>query len=452
MRLPAPEAVSPASFGEVVAERHRDGEVYVHLYAPDDGHVEAVLVGGEGPVRVRARRPAGAPSLRGLRVAKADEARIEGAWLDGRRHRSEVRVLHAGTFIFPIGPVRGDIMESIAWRLNSLGDEVVHLTLGAGYKHRGVEAALAGRTLEEGVAVAERVTGTSTVAHTWAYLSAVEAATGTPVPPRAQWLRGVLAEAERVMNHLGDLGTLAASTGLPVAQMELLALKESLLRLNQELGGHRYLRGMLAPGGLVHDPGDAAVERFVDGLLALRAPFQRTIRDLDRTTSFLDRLVRAGTVPPPAAASLEPLGPVGRACGRKVDARCDAPYGPYAERPVPVATADEGDAWARYRVRIAEVGHSLDWLAAARSLPAGPVRLPPGSASGTALARVEGPRGEIAYVLEVGSDGRVAWARIRTPSMRNWPTVPLAVANGNVLQDVPIIDASLMLSVAGLDL
>lgn len=452
--LPQPRWVAPDEFGpEVALEDAKGGGTYLLLYRLD-GRVEALFSGVNGVSTIAAPLGASRPSLFGLSVAAPDEAAAPGdPW--AAIPTAPPRTFSEGAFTFPIGPVRGDVMESVSFRLHTLGDEVLHVDVGLGFKSRSSESLIEGRVLSDGVQVAERVTGTTTVAHALAFSQAAEAALGTVVPERAHWIRGHLAETERITAHLGDLANLAASTGLPAAQMELLALKEAVLRANGALSGHRYLRGMVVPGGLAKDLADLDLLGHLRAVSATREMFLRIIDGLDGTPSFLDRLVGAGRVPEEWAQELRPLGPIGRASGRSQDLRREAPYGPYrttALLDVPVETG--GDAFARYRVRLQEFQTAVDWLERNHDRPTGGktwVQAPSPGAPVGGVGQVEGPRGQLTYVLEIGPDGRVTGCRIASPSRRNWLLVPPAIANRNVLQDVPIIDASFALSVAGAD-
>ena len=456
--VPAP--VAAADFGDAVAAALGQGDRLLTLCRLPGGEVGAVCDAPEG---VRGWRAAGdgplaRPSASGVVAALHDEARLEAEGVAWSTPAPQVRVHGAGVFTFPLGPVRADVAECAAWRLFVMGDEVLGLHMGFGYKTRGMERAMAEAGPEAGVLVAERVTATSVVAHAVAYAQAWEAALGIPPSPGAVAWRGVLAELERLHSHLGDLATLAASTGLPVAQAELILLREQMLRLNQDVTGHRYLRGVVGVGGLRRRPerGALAPARLTDML----ATFADVIDELDGSTSFLDRLHGAGRIPAAWAAAVQPVGPVGRAAGVPYDVRTDRPYGPYLRGAPAPALETDADAWARYRVRVREVEASVAWLLerlrSPRALDEGPVvpsqSLPAHPVSGAgatamALGRAEGPRGEVCYLVSPAG----AWVRVRPASAVNWAVLPPAVAENNVMQDVPIIDASFGLSVAAMD-
>lgn len=477
--LPETVDVSAKAFAGAVAERVRFerraasapvGTNVVALWpalagrqdARRGGAVEVLFDDDDGLVRVRApwTDDLAWPSVEGVRVTAADELRMRAlAAGPGTLYRLGAgRAVSApGALTFPIGPVRGDVMEAVGLTLTGMGDEVLGLRVDLGYKVRHVAAVAEGRDAEEAVRIVERATATSTVAHALAFSQAVEAAAGCETSERAALLRSVLAEVERVHSHLLDLAALANATGLPVAQQELMAARERVLRTAARLTGHRYLRGMIAPGGLLGDPGDAAWGQAVADVVAVGPTVARVIAQLDATPSFLDRLNAAGIVHPHEAEAAGAVGPVGRASAAGPDVRTHRPYAGYALRgPGQVPAARAGDAWARWRVRAGELGASVDWLRGAvlNGFGAGAARrpLPPVAEGAFGLGRAEGPRGEIVYAVVLEGGARLAEVRVRTASRRNWPLMPAAAARRNVLQDVPIIDASFALSAAGSDL
>lgn len=450
------EATTPERFGSVLAERLTpEGARLLHLtWVPNlaGGQQDQILAvydvaGSARGLAAPARTPT-RPSAAGIAAALLEEERLAAAGLAWAEARPPHAILGHGIFTFPLGPVRADVAESLGWRFAVMGDEVLDLELRSGYKPRHIEVRMGAAGPEGGLALAERVSGTAPVAHALAYCLAWEAALGLEVPARASRARAVMAELERLHSHLGDLAALANSTGLPAAAAELYVLKENVLRLCRRRTGHRYQRGVICLGGVAcpAPPEDLRptlemVGRRLTGICA----------QLDRSTSFLDRLHTAGRVPPEVARALRPVGPVGRACGLPYDVRSDAAYGWYARVGAPARCCDQdGDSFARYRVRVGEVEASLAWLRGPAAAPAPDEGEPPaaaGSAAAVWCARVEAPRGELVYL--VGREPE-PWVRLRPASAVNWATVPAAAA-GNVLQDLPIIDASFSQSVAALD-
>lgn len=402
------------------------------------------------------------PSWSGIGDTVAAEYRLvlecpDLAW----RFPDTPHVRGKGVFTYPLGPVRADVAECLLYRLHVMGDEIVHLTLQHGYKERHIRDLVYGRTVPEAMPVIARFTTTSNVHHSLAMALAVEDAWGIHVSDRVQTTRTLLAELERSCSHLGDLAALAVSTGLPVPQMEYLHLKELLLRINFSLFGHRYLRGAIVPGGLAADGWPHPVDpigcaRVVSAVLDQA---NSVAAGLQRTSSFLDRLHGAGRVPPATVQWARPVGPVGRASGLGMDVRQVRPYANYTDFDLRIPVESGGDAYARFRVRVQELSESLHVVR--RILggwhPGGLSSIKPEVLKGRmptselGVGIVEAPRGLLAYAVRFTSDGRIATLGIATPSERNWAVVPDAMANTNILQDFPIIDASFSLSAAGWD-
>ena len=208
-----------------------------------------------------------------------------------------------------------------------------------------------------GVVLAERVSGVGSVAHALAYCQAVETASNCVVPARAQYLRVLLAEMERLYNHLHYFGHLCHTTTLKVGEAEGKLLEEQAKQLNTRLTGSRFLRSILTVGGLRRDlsPQNGSAMRS----MSLRERFSRFARHMENTASHLDRLITTGLLDRGLAFDQGATGPVERASGVDRDLRRDHPYAAYAELQPVVALRDAGDAHARAQVRMAEVESSI---------------------------------------------------------------------------------------------
>ena len=371
------------------------------------------------------------------------------AW-EGRAHRGK-EVRGKGVFTFPLGPVRADVAEAVHYRLAVMGDEILRLDVVNGLKIRHVLQKATGHKVSRALSYIERITGTSPVAHAWAFCMAVESTNGELLPSDVHWSRSILAELERVMSHLGDLAALSVSTGLPIPQMMYWHVKERVLRMMERLVGHRYGRGAIVPGGLFGRTLSLLdLSDLVDEVMRWQVEIQKVRRTLEHTPSFLDRLVGAGQIPHSTLEFVRPVGPIGRAAGSSLDVRQFRSYGAYQRFPIPVATYSDRDARARFEVKADELAASVEWLKHYlwRWKPwVGPGNL---DARTGGLGMVEAPRGQLIYQLHVAV-GVVQDIALTTPSQRNWYVVAPAMQNHNIMQDFPIIDASFNLSVAGWD-
>jgi Ni,Fe-hydrogenase III large subunit len=352
----------------------------------------------------------------------------------------------------PVGPVHAGIIEPGHFRFTASGETVVRLEARLGYVHRGIEGLLAGAGLMQAARLAGRVSGDSTVAYGFAFARAVEAALGIEAPPRAQWLRALMAELERIANHLGDIGAICNDAAFALMHAHCGVLRERVLRAAGACFGHRLMRDIVVPGGV-------AADIVADGIAVLRAltdeigrRFPALVELYDNMTSLQDRTVGTGHLPPDLARQYGAGGYVGRASGRDFDARRALAYPPYDRLRFEVPVRDAGDVDARVWIRIEEVRQSLALVRQMLdSLPDGPLRLEPVAGAGEGTAVVEGFRGDVLAWVRLGADGRVARCRLRDPSWFQWPLLEAAI-EGNIVADFPLCNKSFNCSYAGHDL
>ena len=361
---------------------------------------------------------------------------------------SEGQSLHQ----IPVGPVHAGIIEPGHFRFTASGETVVRLEERLGYVHRGLEGLMVGAPLERSARLAARACGDSTVAYSAAFARAVEAALGVEAPPRAHWLRGLMAEFERVANHIGDIGAICNDAAFAIMLAHCGVLREKVLRACRVAFGHRLMMDAVVPGGVAADltaEGEAALRRVV-GDLQLRFPALVSL--YDDTASLQDRTVGAGRLAPALARTFGAGGYVGRASGRGFDARRAMAYPPYAALDFETPVREEGDVNARVWIRIDEVRQSLGLIGQLlASAPGGPHRgeLPDGAGEGVAL--VEGFRGDILAWVRVGVGGRVDRCHLRDPSWFQWPLLEACI-EGNIVADFPLCNKSFNCSYAGHDL
>jgi Ni,Fe-hydrogenase III large subunit len=350
----------------------------------------------------------------------------------------------------PFGPVRADVVESAELIFFYVGEHILHFHPQLFFKHRGMEKRFEGRTLAHGMVLAERVSGVGSFAHGLAFCQAVERAAGTTVPLRARMLRSLLAELERLYNHLHYLGHLADTTTLKVGNAEGKLLEERAKQINARLTGSRFLRSVLIPGGLRRDlnPTPWLSEALED----LRKETATYTAMLENTNSHLDRLITTGVLERQVALDQGATGPIQRASGFDRDLRRDHPYAAYGELPVTVPVRTSGDAHARAQVRIDEIEASIGLVQRVLLLlEPGPVRAdctPPPNSEG--LGWAESPRGSLYYAVHFNADAAIARVKIKSPSFSNWRVFPFTVHETNMM-DYAINEASFGLTIAGCD-
>lgn len=350
----------------------------------------------------------------------------------------------------PFGPVRADVVESAELIFFYVGERIIHFYPQLFFKHRGMERRFEGRSFAHSVILAERVSGVGSFAHALAFCQAVEQAAHCEVPPRALMLRSLLAELERLYNHLHYLGHLADTTTLKVGAAEGKLLEERAKQINGKLTGSRFLRSLLIPGGLRRD---LEPKPWLSGEIeTLRQEITVFTTMLENTNSHLDRLITTGVLAPDVAFDQGASGPIQRASGFDRDLRRDHPYAGYRELPLTVPVKTSGDAHARAQVRIAEIDTSIALCQRVLLLLAdGPVRAdcePPADSEG--LGWAESPRGSLFYAVHFGHDGRLSRVKIKSPSFSNWRVFPTTVHDSNMM-DYAINEASFGLTIAGCD-
>jgi len=360
----------------------------------------------------------------------------------------------AGAYEIPVGPVHAGIIEPGHFRFQAVGEMVLNLEERLGYVHKGIEKIAEGRDAHGLARLAGRVSGDSTVHHAWAACMALERAAGITPPPRAQALRAVLAERERIHNHLGDIGAICNDVAFSFMWQQFARLRELWLRDNAACFGHRLLMDCIVPGGVARDLSAEQVARLRQAVDPLRRELAALYPILDDHPSLEDRLATTGVLSAEQAQRLGCLGYVAKASGQDADLRRDHPYAPYDRLHVPSPLFQSGDVEARMQVRMQEILDSLELLAVLLdTLPGGAVQVPwqAPAAGSEGLGLVEGWRGEILSYVRFGADGRIARYFPRDPSWFNWPALELLI-HGNIVPDFPVCNKSVNGSYSGHDL
>ncbi|HVD02019.1 MAG TPA: NADH-quinone oxidoreductase subunit C [Candidatus Dormibacteraeota bacterium] len=402
--------------------------------------------------------PHGHPALLPVRLHGGEPAKF------GRRRRSRAGmesieelnetapIQGQGVFQLPLGPVRSGPQESAHFLFTSGGEDLVMVRPWLGYKHRAVEEMAIGRQADSALILAERLAGTSTFANGIAFAQAVERAGEVEVSDEARRARALLAEMERLHSHFASLAKVADSTGLTVAAAQYNLLREEALQGCAALTGHRYLRGILAIGGLAGPVAAGGLRELSGSVVRWRRRSRGLEELLEGTATFVDRLETTAILASEYAHEHYLVGPVGRASGVDRDSRRDHPYAGYPELEFQVLAKSQGDALARVRVLLFEVGEALSLVEQllCAEFVAG-VAAQPSLKAGSALGWAEAPGGETLHLVDLDSSGRISRWRARPPAAVNWHVYSHACASGNNLTDYPVIEASFALSVAEFD-
>lgn len=360
-----------------------------------------------------------------------------------------------GMYQIPVGPVHAGIIEPGHFVFSVLGEEIQQLDAQLGYVHKGVEKLFENLDVAKHLTLAERVSGDSTVSHALAYAEAYESMCNISVPERAQYLRVIFAEMERVANHLNDIGFIMLDTAYAFGGSNGSRLRERVMQFAEKLTSSRFMRSTIVIGGVAKDISETLLTELSDELKAIEIDYNEVIRIAEKSITLNQRVVNTGKLKLEIARDYGVVGVPLRACGVAKDARKDFPYAAYSKLDVSVATREEGDVSARLWVKIYEVYASITLIRSAiAEIPKGAIMSAdkkelPASAVGVGI--VEGWRGDIVYVIKTDTHGKITRVKVRDPSFLNWQAFP-HVVEGEMVPDFPLCNKSFNLSYTGNDL
>lgn len=344
-------------------------------------------------------------------------------------------------FTIPIGPQHPALKEPGHFEFTVDGETVTSASVRLGYVHRGIEKATEERTWVQNLYLLERICGICSHIHATAYALGVEKLAGVTVPPRAQAIRELVCELERIHSHLLWVGVAAHEAGFDTLFMYSWRDRETVMDLLEGLTGNRVNYSANLLGGVKFDVTDKQKDEILRGLDFLEG---RTRHYLDVVTTeelFLRRTRGVGVMTKEEAERFGVVGPTARASGVTLDLRVDAPYAAYSDFPVTKVLDTAGDLESRFVVRVKELFESYKVIRQILAgFPTGELSVTVGRRvkAGETISRVEAPRGELFYFIKSNGADKPDRIKVRTPSMCNFASV-LTLAVGHQLADVPMI-------------
>ncbi|MBN1439112.1 MAG: nickel-dependent hydrogenase large subunit [Anaerolineales bacterium] len=348
-------------------------------------------------------------------------------------------------FIIPIGPQHPALKEPAHFEFSVEGETVTSSSVRFGYVHRGIEKGAENRNWAQTLYLVERICGICSNIHSTAYSLAVEKLAGVPAPPRAQAIRQVLVELERIHSHMLWAGVGAHEAGFDTLFMYSWRDRETVMDILESTTGNRVNYSSNILGGVKYDITPPQVEAILKGVAYLEERLHYYMKIVTSDETFLQRTRGVGVMNAAEAEKLGVTGPTARASGIARDTRVDAPYLLYEQHPVTIVLSDVGDLQARFVVRIQELFESIRVIRElVRHLPEGElsVRFPRRVREGETVMQVEAPRGDLFYFIKSDGGERPYRVKVRTPSLRNFTSV-LEGAIGQQLADVPMILAGI---------
>lgn len=348
-----------------------------------------------------------------------------------------------GKTVIPIGPYHPLQEEPEFFTLTVEGEQVVGIDVRVGYNHRGIEKLSEMKTFQQSTFVIERICGICSTSHPFAYTRAVEDIIPMEAPLRAEYIRTIIAEGERIHSHLLWLGLAGHFLGYNTVYMWAWKLREEILDVMEILSGNRNNYAMFKPGGVRKDIRAEDIPLVIGKLDSIIPTLEMLKKAVLDDPVLHARTKGIGVLSKQDAINFGALGPTARASGVARDVRKDSPYGAYDKVEWDMIVAGNGDVFDKVVVRVLEVFESVKIMKSCLlNLPEGEIDagiadIPPGEGIGHA----EAPRGEVFHYVRSDGTNRPVRHKVRAPTFMNLPTFK-ATVKGATVSDATIILAA----------
>jgi len=350
-----------------------------------------------------------------------------------------------GRVKLPIGPQHPALKEPENFTITLDGEQVVDVDIRIGYTHRGIEKLMESRTYTQNLYLVERICGICSYAHVVNFTQNVEDVLGIQIPKRAEYIRTLFLELERLHSHFLWLGVAGHEIGFDTLFMYTWQDREVVQDLLEMISGNRVNYAMNTIGGVRRDINEEHRKKVLEGMdyLEKRTAYYKEVAVNEKT--ILARTENVGILKPKVALKYSAVGPTVRASGITVDIRKDDPYASYRETPFEVITTDTCDVLGRVVVRVLEIFESIKIIRyLMKHLPSGEivVKVPRKIPEGESISHTEAPRGEDFHYLRSNGTEKPERYKVRTPTMANLPAIA-EMLKGAYLADVPIVVAAI---------
>jgi Ni,Fe-hydrogenase III large subunit/Ni,Fe-hydrogenase III component G len=347
-----------------------------------------------------------------------------------------------GCTVVPFGPFHPTLDEPAHFRLYLEGERVRGCEYRGFMVHRGIEKlAESVMTYNEIPLLAERICGICGCVHSVAYVQAVESAAALRPPPRAEYIRTIMLEIERLQSHLLWVGLACHIVGFDTLFMQSFRIREPVMRIAEEITGNRKTYALCVVGGVRWEIAPEMKAKLLGVLERLETEWRVVADAVGGDRNIRKRMLGIGVAGRALVKDAALVGPVARAAGVEIDCRRDHPYAAYGRVEFKVITADGGDTWSRLAVRMTEVFESIRIIRQCLAeMKEGPLLLPVPEelpAGRWGLSSVEAPRGESHHFVITGENNRPRRWRVRAPTYQNLQAVP-AMIKDQQLADMTI--------------
>lgn len=345
----------------------------------------------------------------------------------------------------PVGPQHPALKEPESFIITLRGEKITSVNIKLGYNHRGIEKACEERSYVQDLYLIERICGICSHSHSTCFAQAVEEIAGVDIPPRAKYIRTLIAELERVHSHLLWLGVAGHEVGFDTLLMYTWRDREVVMDLLADITGNRVNYGINTLGGVRRDVSPDQAKAVLKALDILKKQTDYYVEIATKENTLINRLSGVGVLKHEDAVRLGAVGPTARASGVNSDVRKDDPYAAYGELDFKVITDNHEDVYGRTLVRVGELYESYKIIRQViERMPEGPLtqKFPRKVPIGEASSRYEAPRGEDFHYVKSNGSEKPERVKVRAPTLANIQSVAHMLED-RYLADMPIVIAAI---------